>query len=128
MRQILFVSSDNYLKHVFESAFDSFPDIRIKHSDSSQHANSLMSDHTYDVVIADETLADVTGFSFIRDLVCVNPMVHCAIVSSLSEKEFHEQSEGLGLLMQIPVRPGKQDAEMLLEQLAKIEHISEPVN
>jgi hypothetical protein len=48
------------------------------------------------------------------------PMVNCAAVSSLVSEDFHEQSEGLGILMQLPVRPGQEHAEILLGKLKSI--------
>ncbi len=43
-----------------------------------------------------------------------------AAISSLSSKDYHEESEGLGVLMQIPVNPGSEDGEKVLVYLNKI--------
>ena len=47
-------------------------------------------------------------------------MINCAAVSSLTSEDFHEAGEGLGILMQLPVEPGQEYADMLLEQLKSI--------
>jgi hypothetical protein len=47
-------------------------------------------------------------------------MINCAAISSLSHKDFHEASEGLGVLMQLPESPGRDDAAKLLEHLKTI--------
>ncbi len=50
-----------------------------------------------------ENLGDMTGLEFIRAIVSKRPMVNCAAISSLASEDFHEASEGLGILMQLPV-------------------------
>jgi hypothetical protein len=47
-------------------------------------------------------------------------MINCASVSGLEPEKFHELSEGLGLMDQLPTRPGKEDAERLLRNLRLI--------
>ena len=73
-----------------------------------------------DLVIVDEQLDDMSGIEFVQQFVKVNPLANTAIVGSLPEAEFHEATEGLGVLMQLPPRPQERDAENLLAILAKI--------
>ncbi|MBM9614231.1 hypothetical protein JWJ90_08000 [Desulfobulbus rhabdoformis] len=73
-----------------------------------------------DLVIVDEQLDDMSGIEFVKQFVNVNPLANTAILGSLPDGEFHEVTEGLGVLMQLPPQPGKQDAENLLAVLAKI--------
>ena len=73
-----------------------------------------------DLVIVDEQLDDMSGIDFVHQFVKVNPLANTAIVGSLPEDEFHEATEGLGVLMQLPPRPREADAESLLAVLAKI--------
>ena len=75
---------------------------------------------TVDLVIVDEQLDDMSGIDFVRQLVKVNPLANTAIVGSLPEAEFHEVTEGLGVLMQLPPHPQDTDAETLLAVVAKI--------
>jgi len=94
--------------------------ITIHLAGSGKKALEMISETDFDLVLSDQTLGDMTGLEFVKKLVSTNPMINCAAVSSLSHKEFHEASEGLGLLMQLPVRPGKQDAETLINRLEEI--------
>ena len=80
----------------------------------------MIAERNFDLVVADEKLGDMTGLEFIRGVVAKNPMVNCAAVSSLMPEDFHEASEGLGILMQLPVRPGQEYAEKLLAHLKSI--------
>jgi DNA-binding response OmpR family regulator len=95
-------------------------DVQLAHADSGRTGISMISENDFDLVIADENLGDMTGIDFIREVVAKKPMVNSAVISSMSSEDFHETSEGLGILMQLPVRPNKEDAVRLLEHLNKI--------
>jgi CheY-like chemotaxis protein len=73
-----------------------------------------------DLVLADEILGDMTGLDLIKRLVAINPMINCAVVSSLSKEDFHETSEGLGILMQLPPNPSWADGERLMAHLNQV--------
>jgi CheY-like chemotaxis protein len=79
-----------------------------------------------DLVIVDEQLEDMSGIEFVRQLVTVNPLANTAIVGALTEEDFHEATEGMGVLMQLPRQPTEQDAETLLVLLAKISGLMQP--
>lgn len=88
---------------------------------SGHEAISAVSEKPFDLLVADENLGDMTGLELIAAIVARLPMLNCAVVSSLSPGEFHEASEGLGILMQLPVEAGKKEADQLLEHLQKIQ-------
>lgn len=95
-------------------------DVQLSRADSGSNGLSMISETAFDLVVTDENLGDMTGLEFIRKIVSKRPMVNCAAVSSLAPGDFHEASEGLGILMQLPVRPGKEHAVTLREHLKKI--------
>lgn len=95
-------------------------DVEIARAGSGSNGMSIIAEKSFDLVITDENLGDMTGLEFIRLVVSRMPMVNCAAVSSLTSEDFHEQSEGLGILMQLPVRPGQEHAEILLGKLKAI--------
>jgi DNA-binding NarL/FixJ family response regulator len=68
-----------------------------------------------DLVILDEKADGAPDFEFIRRVINRNAFINFAVVSRLPEKEFHETSEGLGVLMQLPTNPGLPEAGALLE-------------
>jgi hypothetical protein len=49
-----------------------------------------------------------------------NAMINLAVVSSLSHEDFHEASEGLGILVQLPPSPGEEDGSKLFETITQI--------
>ena len=95
-------------------------DVQIIRADSGSNGMSMISETDFDLVVTDENLGDMTGLEFIRKIVSKRPMVNCAAVSSMASGDFNDASEGLGILMQLPVRPGNEHAETLLEHLKKI--------
>ncbi len=87
---------------------------------------ALLQGRTMDLVIVDEQLDDMSGIEFVGRLVKVNPLVNTAIVGSLPEEAFHEATEGLGVLMQLPPHPDESAAEALLAVLARITGLLSP--
>ena len=91
---------------------------------SGRKALSTVSEDVFDLLVTDENLGDMSGLELIESVIARQPMLNCAVVSSLSPSDFHEASEGLGILMQLPVEPGKKEAHQLLEHLNKIQSFS----
>lgn len=87
---------------------------------SGRQALANLSQTTVDLVVADETLGDMTGLEFIRRVIAVNPMINCAVVSSLSPAAYHEASEGLGILMPLPPNPGEAEGQRLMANLKQV--------
>jgi CheY-like chemotaxis protein len=92
---------------------------------SGSIAIAKLTEGNFDLVVTDENLGDMTGLEFIEKVISKKPMVNCAVVSSLLPADFHEASEGLGILMQLPARPGQEQAEKLLRQLKNILNLAE---
>jgi CheY-like chemotaxis protein len=86
----------------------------------------LLKGKQIDLVIVDEQLGDMDGIAFVRLLVKAYPLVNTAIVSALTAEEFHEATEGLGVLMQLPLEPREKEAAALLAVLAKIGALLQP--
>lgn len=73
-----------------------------------------------DIVIVDDVVPGATGLQFVRELMRSNPYINCALVSSLYPSEFHEETEGLGVFMQLSKYPGQQAAQDICAHLEKI--------
>jgi CheY-like chemotaxis protein len=102
------------------SALKEHDDVELLTTESGEKALAMVSESAVDLVVTDEELGDMTGLEFARRLISLNPMINCATVSGLEPERFHEVSEGLGLMDQLPTRPGKEDAERLLRNLRLI--------
>jgi len=120
MIRILIAGRDASSLSAFQSALDE-SDTRTTHMDSGRQTLSAISEGGFDLLVADEHLGDMTGFELIESVIARQPMLNCAMVSSLAPDEFHEASEGLGILMQLSGDPGKDEARQLLEHLRTIQ-------
>jgi CheY-like chemotaxis protein len=120
MLKLLLVSPDKASLLDLASALAEFKDVDLSWAASGEKALSNSSDNEIDLVITDEQLGDMTGLEFANRLLSVNPRINCSTVSQLSPENFHDASEGLGLMAQLPVRPGKEDAEKLIQNLRNL--------
>lgn len=126
MIKLLLVTPDKGPFNEFALALAHNDDVELSWAESGQRALDMLSNTPLDLVVVDEKLGDMTGMEFIETLVSVNPMINCAAVSPLPSEEFHEDSEGLGILAQLPVQPGANDAENLLKLLNHLKKLLQP--
>ena len=70
-----------------------------------------------DLVVVDEYIGYLNNLEFIRQLLALDAFIPAAAVSRLPREVFHDVAEGLGILTQLPPRPGVWDAEQLLTML-----------
>ena len=124
MLKLLLVGNDKGALSDLAAALDQHSDVDILWADFGETALRIVSGKIVDLIITDEVLGDMTGLEFADRLIAVNPMVNCATVSSLSPEKFHEASEGLGLMAQLSVKPGKEEAEDLLHRLRHIKGLT----
>lgn len=117
MLKLLLVSPDKDALSGLASALVEHGDIDLSRAASGEKALNIASNTAIDLVVTAESLGDMTGLEFASRLLSVNPTIHCASVSHLSPENFHKVSEGLGLMAQLPIQPGKEDAEELLRHL-----------
>lgn len=71
-------------------------------------------------MIVDGNLPGENTRDLVEKVVMQHPMVNCVATSALSPEDFHETFEGLGVLMQLPIKPDEQDAARLVIHLNKI--------
>ena len=76
-----------------------------------------------DLVIVDEYIGEVECLDWIQRLIRVNAFIQTAAVSRLPHEVFHEMSEGLGIMAQLPPRPGKPDARRVLGMMGKVSEL-----
>ncbi|MDA8403021.1 MAG: hypothetical protein M0Z56_02315, partial [Desulfobacteraceae bacterium] len=80
----------------------------------------VIAEKPVDLVIVDDTISGLPGKRFVEQMINMNPMINMALVSSLSDDDFHENTEGLGVLMQIPINPEEAVATTVIERLVKV--------
>ncbi len=128
MINILLVTSESEPFSQFAKALKKKDDVGFFRASTGQEALSAVSEISVDLVIVNENIDDMTGIEFMKKLLPINPMINCAAVSPLPPEEFHEASEGLGVLVQLPVDPGEFEAEDLLKRLKHLKDLTAGIN
>jgi DNA-binding response OmpR family regulator len=118
--RILLVSARREAIHPFAEGLSSNPEVLLKQVDSGAEALRAVRTGAPQLLIVDEELPDMEPLHLVRELLGVNAMVNTAVVSSLPDQEFHEATEGLGILTRLPSQPVKDDAVELLHQLKQL--------
>ena len=120
MYKLLFVGSgvDTFAKMI--NALQADDRVVFSQAGSGKDALGELQKEPVHLVVAEEQLPDMSGLAFAEKLVVQNPMVNCALVSSLDADDFHEASEGLGILAKLPPEPDEAQAEDLLQKLESI--------
>ena len=98
---------------------DSLADlIPVKHTwaTSSAQALALAKKDKFQLVVIGQEL-EGGPLSLAAELIKVDAFANLAVVSDEPEDEFHERSEGLGIMSQLPSQPGPQEAGDLLQSL-----------
>lgn len=121
MSRILIVGGDTVALSDFTKSLMQKNGNRVSWTHSGRDALSLIIREKIDTVVVDEKLPHDDSFNLVAQLLNINPMVNCALVSSLPMAEFHEATEGLGVFMQLPPQPGRQHAEKMLQLLEAID-------
>jgi DNA-binding NtrC family response regulator len=122
MNQILLVGPE---KNSFKDINASFSENKITPlwTDTAEKALVLVAGKKFDLVIIHEQVPDMTAKKLVENIITLNAMMNCVVLSAMSDEDFHEAYEGLGVLMQFPLTPGKAEAKKLQDHLARIRRI-----
>lgn len=123
---ILFVAKDFSRFAILVDRLRREQDVRLLPASTGVAGLKQLGGMIMDLVIVDEQLDDMSGIEFVHRLVKINPLVNTAIVGTRSADDFHEATEGLGVLMQLPPHPGEKDGEALLAVIEKITGLLHP--
>lgn len=104
----------------FAAALTTDPAVSLHSVNSGAEALEVARTTAPHLVIIDAELPDMAPLDLVQKLLIVNAMVNTVVVSPLSDEEFHEASEGLGILGRLPNDPGKHDAGEMLHKLRTV--------
>jgi DNA-binding response OmpR family regulator len=96
-------------------------------ADSLKAAQTLVSQSPPDLVVIDERVDDLDCIQAAHHLVMTNALVNLAAVSALPDEDFHNASEGLGILARLSPAAGVQEAIGLLEKLSQMQAIASDI-
>ena len=97
----------------FIRALESKPDVTVHRSLDAASTLEAVRRNRPGLVVADARLDDNDGVGLVQDIIGIDAMACIALVSDLPDQQFHDVTEGLGLLMQVPVVAGKEEADAL---------------
>ena len=120
MITILIAGNENNTLSGLVKSLEHNEEIKTYQAGTLEEAYHTISKTNLDLVVADETISGISGISFAEKIVSINPMINCAVVSSLSSENFHEATEGLGVLMQLPVEADASQATALVNRLKEV--------
>jgi len=123
MKQAVFVSRDKAQFKELEKMLGQHS-IEVKWCATGKELLSLIADtpkgQWIDLVIMEELLPDMNTKALVEAVTTQSPMTNCVITGTMDKKRFHDVHEGYGVLMQLPVQPGQDDARNLEDHLKKI--------
>ncbi|HKL82893.1 MAG TPA: hypothetical protein VJ879_10290 [Desulfobacter sp.] len=123
MKQAVFVSRDKAQFKELEKMLGQHS-IDVKWCATGKELLSLIADtpkgQWIDLVIMEELLPDMNAKALVEAVTTQSPMTNCVITGTMDKKRFHDVHEGYGVLMQLPVQPGQDDARNLEDHLKKI--------
>jgi len=123
MKQAVFVSREKAQFNELEKMLGQHS-IEVKWCATGKELLSLIADtpkgQWIDLVIMEEILPDMDAKALVEAVTTQSPMTNCAITGTMDKKKFHDVHEGYGVLMQLPVQPGQDDARNLEDHLKKI--------
>ena len=120
MLRILLVSARQGTIRALAEGLSSEPDVHLDQVGSGAEALRTVCTASPQLAVIDSELPDTEPLLLVQELLMVNAMVNTAVISPLSDDEFHEASEGLGVLARLPFMPCKSDAAQLLHKLRKV--------
>jgi two-component SAPR family response regulator len=89
-------------------------------ADSGNATLQKIAKNPFDLILVDEQLFDMKGINLARQVVAKNPFINIALVSHLCDAEFHDATEGLGILAKLSPEPAAKQAVDLLQKLDAI--------
>jgi DNA-binding NarL/FixJ family response regulator len=120
MLRLVLATTRLEVRQAFAAALSSDPEVRLEQVASGAAALEAARASALHLVIIDADLPDTAPFDLVQKLLLVNAMINTAVVSPLADAEFHEASEGLGILGRLPLDPGIKDIVDLPHKLRKV--------
>lgn len=108
----------------FTPTLSAQPDITLHQVNSSEDALQMAREQNPHLVIIDQEIQDKNSLDLVMELLVVNAMINTVMITSMDAAEWHEKSEGLGMMPPISDPPTEKDALALLEAFRKMPGLS----
>jgi len=120
MPKILLVTPSPASLATLSAALLAMPEVKIAWVSAGEQALAAAAESRPDLIVVDEQIRDMSAQSLLNRLLLWDAMVNTAVVSGRSEEDFHEFYEGLGIMAQLPLHPGRAEAEQLMRRLGEL--------
>lgn len=104
----------------FAAELEAHSDVELVWARTKEEALDLATRLAPALMIIDGDPPDLDGIELVRSILTVNAMINMALVSDLPEVEFHDVTEGLGLLARLSPRLGRDEATDLHRRLLSV--------
>jgi DNA-binding response OmpR family regulator len=125
-KQILILTNDTDKFADMVKAPSAESKCHIRWANTISAARFAASETRVDLMIIDESVAGKSGFEIAREIIALNALINLALVSSLSDEQFHEAGEGLGIMARLSPAPSKTEAEKLIADLNGLSALKPP--
>ena len=92
----------------------------VEWTDSPQNVLERARTAFWPLVVVDALTPGVNYKAFIMDLLRANAMINTMVITDMGEEEFHEDSEGLGVICAVPANPGQEDGSKSMAALRQL--------
>lgn len=120
MMRFLIVSEEPARLNGLRAGLMKHPQVQVDVTDSVDGALEGVAGVAPALVIVDEQISGIPGKALVERLIKMNPMINTALVNGLTPEDFHEFTEGFGILMQIPGDAGEDVADEMVQKLEKL--------
>lgn len=120
MQMIILASPQGAQWQAFSDALRTNLGVDIVHARSGAQALEAAQKLNPLAVAIDGALGDFSGVELVRRLIGLNAMINTALASDHSEEVFHEETEGLGILMKLSSPPTSAEAGRFAARLRQV--------
>ena len=110
MKQVILAAADQDALAEFSAALAQVSGLAIVPAGTREEALAAARDMASLLVVLDGRMDGVGGKQLLMDIIHVNAMINSAVLGDMPEDQFHEEMEGLGILLQLPLKPTAADA------------------
>lgn len=104
----------------FSEALARTSGLKITHCYSAAETLTLVTQSTIRMLVVDTRIGAEEAKRLIRDTVMIDAMINSAVLSDTPEEKFHDDMEGLGVLMQLSLTPTPADAQLLWQRFREV--------
>ena len=121
MARILLVSAKEDNLSDLANGLSTAEDVNLHRAESGASALRSAARLSPRLVVIDEEIGDMAPLDLVVGLLELDATIATAVLSKMPPEEFHEASEGLGVMAQLPPQAGREHVARLLQKLKVVQ-------